>query len=63
MARIIFSVSNTSITENVQLTIKSVNDSPITIPNTDMLHEVYLPNQKYAVCLSTTGTIEEVINQ
>lgn len=60
MSRITFSVRNVSTTENRQFQIKSVNDSLLTIPfSQDMLHEVYLPNQKYAVCLSPYISVVE----
>ena len=60
MSRITFNVRNVSTTENRQFKIKSVNDSLLTIPFAqDMLHEVYLPNQKYAVCLSPYISVVE----
>lgn len=58
MSKITFSIVNNSTNENLRVKLKSLNGSPLTIEyGSDTFYEAYIPNQKYAVCLSPNVTI------
>lgn len=58
MSEIKFSIRNKSLNENLRVKIKTLNDSPLSVDNnSDTQYEVYIPNKKYAVCLSPSYLI------